>query len=281
MLRYLAIAVLLVACQPDLTPGKFPAIAADAVGDVAQGDTGTGPTTNNMTGTWALASDWSTCVSLGDKVESRNYTLTRIDMQQTGERLLEKREVCSVVSTPLLGLNTVIPPPVLASGNPIFVQSAVLGTGYAGGVEAQVWGVKMSDPIADPMPNQLTDVRIYDGDNDGKPGVTFHVGTACDLYVAQRALASVQAELQPDGAFIGTAVRSTEQYILGATKGFCQTPFVMTSNNAGNKVRLVRVDKDGMNLDKNGDGVVDCGEIIDAQAAIITWTSVDDTRCNP
>jgi len=281
MLRYVATAVLLIACQPDLTAGNFPALLPDAQGDGAMLDSAATPASNNMTGTWVLASDWSTCVSLGDRIESRSYTLTRVDMQQTGYRLLEKREVCSVATTPLLGLVTVVPPAALASGNPIFVQSTLLGAGYAGGVEAQLWGVKMQDPTADPMPTQNTDVRIYDADNDGHPGVTMHVGTACDLYVAQRALSAVTAERQPGGSYAGGAVRINEQFVLGATKGFCETPYTMQSNDALNKARLVRVDHVGLDLDANRDGTVDCGEILEHQEAIIHWTPPDDTRCNP
>lgn len=274
-------ALLLLACQPTPTPGLFPALSADAHGDVAQGDYSGGPASNSMTGTWAIAADWSNCVDLGYKIESRSYTLTRVDIQQSGYRLLEKREVCSVVTTPLLGLGTVVPPAAVASGNPIFVQSTILGGGYSGGVEAQVWGVKMQDPLADPMPTQKSDVRLFDADDDGQPGVTLHVGSACDLYVAQRALSSFSGERQPDGAFSGSALRLTEQFVLGATKGFCETPYAISTNNAMNKVRLVRVDKQGLDLDANDDGVVDCDEIGMAQPRIVTWTTPDDVRCNP
>ncbi len=279
--------LLLTGCEPVLTAAPYPAqvvASADAAAGLG-GDANGGPVPGSMTGTWVLAADFSTCVDLGDQVETRSRTLTRVEMIQNGARLHEKREVCSIFSTEVFGLPTTTPPGTLAALGTIQVESTVFGEGpeqgYASGVDVQLFGVKFADPLSEPMPTTAADPRVFDGDQDGHPGASFRLGNACDLYVAQRALSSVTAIRGKDGAFVGGGVRSNEQLNLGGSSGLCQSGAPNNVNNHNNYTRLVRIGSGGLALDSNGDGKTSCSEIIAGQGQIVTWVEPDDTRCQP
>jgi hypothetical protein len=273
------------ACEPVVSPSTFPAQIQDVVSsDVAAGEVAASPG-GVMTGVWALATDWSSCAELGDRAEVRARSLTRVAMTQKSNRLIEQREICRIESTPALGMTTVVPPAALAAVNPLLVESLALddgagGQAYASGVEVQLWGLQLQDPLGDAMPVSAQDPRIVDADLDGHPGVTYELGGICSMYISQRSLAVVTAVRGKDGAFTGGAVRTNEQLIVGATQGICQAPHVVHSNDKHNHVRLVRVDAQGLALDDDGNGTVTCAEIIANQAKIITWVEADDTRCN-
>lgn len=280
--------LLLTGCEPTLTPAPYPVQAVssgDVAGGDASGDVPVGPAPGSMTGTWVLAADFSTCVDVADQVETRARTLTRVEIVQNGQRLHEKREVCSIFSTEVFGLPTTAPQATLAALGIIQVESTVFGEGpdqgYASGVDAQLFGVKFLDPLTEPMPTSVADPRVIDGDLDGHPGATFRLGNACDLYLVQRALSTVTAVRGKDGTFTGGGVRSNEQLNLGGSSGLCQAGAVTKVNNNSSHARLVRIDGGGLKLDTNGDGTTSCAEIIAGQAQVVTWIAPDDVRCQP
>lgn len=277
-------ALVMAACTPEPTAALFPAQVVDvATADVGPGDTAA-PPAGALTGTWALATDWSSCAELGDLTEVRARSLIRVQLTQTGNHLHEVRELCWVGSTPALGLETVVPQAALDAVNPLTLDSVLLddgagGLAYASGIEVQVWGMDLKDPLGEAMPVVPSDPRIVDADGDGKPGVTYQLGTICDMYIGQRSVAAITAVRGQDGAFTGGAVRTNERLVLGATKGICETPSVVHSNDAHNAMRLVRVDGQGLALDGNGDGQVSCAEIVANQPKVVQWQEPDDARC--
>lgn len=275
----------LAACEPLAAHSSFPAQIHDTVSGSDAAVAAAARAGGAMTGTWALATDLSSCAELGDRAEVRAHSLTRVAMTQKGNRLIEQREVCRIASTPALGLETVVPPAALAAVNPILLESLALNDGaggqaYASGVEVQLWGLQMQDPLGDAMPVSADDPRIVDADKDGHPGVTYQLGGICDMYIGQRSIGVVTAVRGKDGVFTGGAVRTNEQLVVGATQGICQTPHVVHSNDKDNHVRLVRVDAQGLALDDDGNGTVTCAEIIANQPKIVTWLDADDARCN-
>ncbi len=282
------------ACTPLPTPSLFdaqvldstgtavdaPALPGDATADTVTAQQQTGI---SMTGTWVLATDWSSCVVLGDAMEQRAHTLTRVTMIQEGRHLHEKRQICFLQSTPVLGQTTIFPQAALDSVGVIAVESSILGAdthlSYAGGMEVQLWGLQLTDPLAESMPSSATDPRIIDADHDGLPGVTFHLGKACDMQVVQRSLAVVDAQLGIDGKFSGGAVRSNEMYVVAGSNGLCTSTFAVHANDAANHATMVRVDAKGLNLDTDGNGEVDCAEVVAAKDQIVQFLDADDARC--
>ena len=287
MLRLLIPATLLLtlaACDPAVTPSGFDAQTFDVAANdavVLGGDATT--TSADLTGTWALVTDWSTCVAIGDSIELRNYELSRVEIVQDGVQLREAREDCTVVNTPLLGLVTVIPQPAVDSANPMysaaFVPAKGPGAPYIGGVEVQTWGLKFANPETDTMPVDAEDTHVVDSDKDGHPGVTLKVGGVCELYAVQRAIMVRTGQMDADGSFSGGGARHVVQLPLGSSQGFCAQAFTTISNQTTNHWRMVRVDKQGMNLDQDGDGKVSCNEIVQNQALYTSWLEPDSARC--
>lgn len=296
MLRpmFLAMAAMLLvlsACEPTPEPSGFDAQTFDQqASDGAQLGSDVTVTTDDLSGTWVLVTDWSTCVAIGDEIELRNYEISRIEIIQTGVKLHEMRQDCMIANTPILGMTTVVPPVAIASAGTMvsnaFFPAHGNGSPYTSGVEVQTWGLKFNnDPETEAMPVDANDPRVVDADNDGHPGVTLKVGGACDLYAVQRAVMQRTGKFGTDslGAHIsGDATRHVVQVALGASQGFCAQPFATVSNQSSNSWEMRRVDKLGMNLDQDGDGTVSCAEIVANQAIFHSeWTPPDDTRCTP
>lgn len=278
-------ALMLCSCEPTPSPSGFDAQTFDiaTTDGVSLGSDATA--TTDLSGVWVLVTDWSTCVLVGDGIEVRNYSLSRVEIVQDGMQLREFRQDCSIANTPILGMTTVIPPSTVHAGGVIRSNAFFPGHGpgapYTGGVELQIWGMNLNPATAqtEAMPNDAEDPRIVDGDGDGRPGVTLKVGGVCDLYVVQRAVMVRTGKLNTDGSLSGDATRSFMQVALGATQGFCAQPFTTFGNQTGNPWKLLRVDQKGMNLDQDGDGDVSCAEIMQNQAIFSSWTEPDDARC--
>ncbi len=272
------------ACEPTPSPSGFDAQTFEIqASDSILGGNDVTATSADLSGTWVLVTDWSTCVTIGEEIELRNYSLSRLEIVQDGVQLRETREDCSVANTPLLGLTTVVPPAAVASANPMFTTAFVPTTGvgapYTSGLEVQMWGLKFTNPVVEAMPTDASDPRVIDADNDGHPGVTLKVGGVCDLYAVQRAMMVRTGTQGADGNFSGEGSRSVVQVALGASQGFCAQAFTTVSNQTNNHWKLLRVDKQGMNLDQDGDGNVSCAEIVQNQAVFTNWIEPDDTRC--
>jgi len=114
---------------------------------------------------------------------------------------------------------------------------------------AWLWGLKdVSDPFNDeiPMtPEDASDPRIYDQDDDGKPGVTVHVlSPAGDRYMVRRAVWDMsEGLLSEDGQWIeGSAAITVEQGSIGATSDMLTTAAPITDDTEiPNTYRLRRV----------------------------------------
>jgi hypothetical protein len=278
-------------CEPALTEGLYEAQALDA-GVEEVGVDADQPGGQNlvdfadMRGTWAHARDLSTCVSVAGVTETRSRTLVRVEIAQEGAFLRERHEVCALETTPVLGVQTIIPEAVFEAANPIEVESRLYGAQvgglYQSGAIVSVWGIRLEDPLRDalPGPEALPDERVYDSDGDGQPGATLKLGgNFCDLWVAQRDVTTVSGLLRADGSIEGGGATDTTQAVLGATNDFCAQSFATRPNPAEGAFRMVRVDRRGINLDADGDGEVSCAEIVAAQGRVTTWREPDPQRC--
>lgn len=82
-------------------------------------------------------------------------------------------------------------------------------------------GIKLADPINDPLPTDPNDPRISDDDGDGKPGVTIRINVAGalsgELYIARREIFEYRLNELGDGRLGGHVVDSSEQLVLGAS----------------------------------------------------------------
>lgn len=277
-----------VACEPAAGPAEFADQVfdtVDATADTLPGDaTATGDPSTTMAGTWALATDWSACVAVADaRFELRSYKILRVQIEQSGHQLHETRTLCSATSTQLLGQATVFPTPLLQAVGPLQVDATVIASGastaYESSAEIQLYGVKLNQPFADPMPTDAGDPQVFDTDGDGKPGATLLIGKLCQIYVAIRAVSSLQGMWVAPGRFEGAGLHDVDQITLGGSSAFCEQSFPTYPNQPHSGFALQRVDEAGLSLDADKNGDVSCAEIVSAQAKIVTWKKADDSRC--
>lgn len=264
-----------------MTPGLFAAQTLDAAAsDAPVGDAaGLADTVTSTSPVWAMATDWSTCVALGDThLELRTYKLLRVEVEKFGDFRRETREVCAVLNTALLGQTTVFPPALIASMAKMVVTSAHGTDGsYVSGLEAQIFGMHMAKPLSEGMPTDGADPRVYDSDGDGHPGATLQVGTLCQLYQANRAISMLHGKVVSPVRIEGGAVHQVSQANLGGTSAFCTKQYATTELQAENRFALVRAAD--AQLDSDADGNVTCAEIIAGQAHILTRREADNDRC--
>ncbi len=288
LLTSLMLAMLGAGCEPDPSASAFGDQITDAGsggGDGAVALDGAASGTTPYTGAWALATDWSVCVTIGDqRIETRSRKLLLVTMTRKGNRILERRQVCQLQLTPIFSLKTVVPDVVLQAVPVLEVESRVLGEGseevaYAGGIEAQLMGLSMGNPVYDEMPtkDQPSDPRLTDPEADGHPGATFVVGAGCELYVAQREVSSLAGRLVSVDRFEGTGVHATEQVVFGSSKPFCGQTFKTFSNTPHHRFVLQRMNVAAWDDDKSG--AVDCTELMAHQTELVTWATPDDSRC--
>jgi hypothetical protein len=79
---------------------------------------------------------------------------------------------------------------------------------------ALLLGVRLDDPIDDPLPEWGSSRGAYDQDHDGRPGVTVHVD-GHRVYVGARAIFRLAGELNESGALSGEAHMSTDLKVYG------------------------------------------------------------------
>lgn len=274
------------ACVPAQSAGEFAPQTQDAAAtaDVVLAEI-SGGNVDNLTGTWAMATDWATCVPIGDGTELRTFKLLQVKLVQQGARLKETRTVCSVTNTPLLGMVTVFPPALIASFVPQQIDSTLLGSGkdarYFSGIDIQNIGVKLTDPLAEALPDgsDMKDARIFDSDKDGNPGATLEIGT-CKAYVVQRAVAVMAGQVSSGSRIDVTAAQTNVQHILDSSGPLCGISPETSPRNGGNAVAFVRVDGTGLNLDADKDGEVSCAEIIKGHAQFALALTADDAHCH-
>jgi hypothetical protein len=83
-------------------------------------------------------------------------------------------------------------------------------------------GIKYDDPYNTPLPKSIEadDPRLFDADNDGKPGVTVYIdlyGTREEIYVARREIFAFEARPKADGVLEGLVHDRSEQLVIGAS----------------------------------------------------------------
>jgi len=288
MIRTLAVGLLMAACSPEAEDSGWAPQVKDADSSSGGGDGGSTDVAaaSGMSGQWLLGTDWSTCVSFGSApIELRTRKLILVDMKHTGHRIQETRNVCSVVTTKLLGMQTTVPKEVAQGVGALSVRSTIFedttGGSYGADPEIQIWGAKLADELSDPMPTKIdaADPRLADTDNDGNPGATLKVTGICDIWVTQRAIAKLVGTIDNKGRITGQGLHTTEQHVLKTTLPVCGQKYTTPATDAHNRFVMTRA-KDIPAADENKDGKVDCDELVKHQDKVVdSWIEPDSTRC--
>lgn len=184
------------------------------------------PFSGGMTGRWVQVQERTALVEMlpSSPVERLTRTWFVVDVTQAGEAVDATYVACAVdVESPEGGTTTTIPPALITRLGPS-TRPAVLSTDGGGwrftqADHVELRGVRdLIDPANDELPLDPQDARIFDQDDDGRPGVTVFVdgsGFSLDVYVAQRIVTALEGTAIADGCFEGTVAWSEDQAILG------------------------------------------------------------------
>ena len=269
-------------CSPAATDGVFPdqdvALAATNDGGTADG----AAAASGLTGQWAMVAEWSTCVTVIDEIETRAWRLLKVDTVHAANGLHEIRTLCELRLTPILGLATIVPQPLIDAHPQMKVESFVLGGDevgavYQGGPEVQRFGINLTSPLTEAMPTkeQTDDPRLEDSENDGKPGATFTVGPSCAIHIAQREVSGLQGTIVAKGRIEGGGIHQTEQVVFGSTKAICGQSFSTRANDGHNRFVMIRAE----GFDDDGDGNVTCAELRAHGDEIAPQSKANDASC--
>lgn len=281
-------ALLASACEPELTPGRFEPQAPADTGLTAEVgvELGSGEGIGTLDGTWLLVHEQSNCVTFASLTEEAlSVTLEIVRFSTEGLRLDEEREICSINLYPIFGLDNTFPNMAAQSINPVEVTGSLLSTYeiggvWASGIEYQIYGAQLDDPIGDTLPRSADDPRVEDTDGDGDPGITIIVGGACRMYTVQRSLITYFGELVRPNQIVGRSLTRIEQSILGTSTVVCRAERRVIPNDEFARFELSRIDGQGgaPNFDDDGDGRISCDEVLARQAVV--WEYREPARAN-
>ena len=114
----------------------------------------------------------------------------------------------------------------------------------------------LTNPAEDPLPQNAQDARVVDQDEDGNPGVTVFVdvsATNLEVWVVQRIVTRLDADVGEDGGFQGMVTWSEEQVILGGVDDEGKPSSILdallvqpgiTPTKDESRFRMTRVDAD-------------------------------------
>ena len=163
-------------------------------------------------------------------------TIQRVVVQRTDTALVMTAEPCAIEidnGTPVI--KTIIPPAFLTSlGTSDRTGSLVFSAGqwrFVQDTELQLRGVKLDQPETDALPTDGSDPRVWDQDQDGKPGVTVRITGLTDgeVYVVQRDIHALDGVVQGD--FVdGLTEWSVEQVVLGSDNPILNVQTVSTKD---------------------------------------------------
>ena len=188
------------------------------------------------------------------------------------------RQLCRFQFGPVLGTQVILDDAVAPKMIADDMQWDVDGKTYTAGDYTWTWGVHLTDPRNDALPDSPDDTRLWDQDEDGNPAVTvaviavkdnFHMGRR---YMVRRSIVtSYTGAVSDDGVWIeGTFNFLLDDYVVGLEEGSSlmigsvpitlqdpdvESPFVLRRLPEGSTCALVL--ENGDNLFVKGSEIID------------------------
>lgn len=183
--------------------------------------------------------------ALGMTVTSHGFAT----IKETGEGLSITETFCDVALTPRFPVNVTMPAAytkIVSIQGPLVASTTLDGkTLYTREEVPTVVGARLDDPASDALPTDIDDPRVFDEDNDGKPGITtFYSGILKgETYSVRRERYSFTLSPTDAGRLEGLMVDHSEEKILDATNPRLKMPVTVTADPNPNKsyIRLVPV----------------------------------------
>ncbi len=179
----------------------------------------------NIEGVWAqkqVQAAVSKLPILGS-VQSYTTSLLHVRLRQTGTQIKVAITPCEVkIDSSVSSVRTLIPQAFLDAIGTTHANAKLV---YKDGVwiydqapNLSMSGAVLTNAWRDPLPETMDDPRVFDADNDGKPGVTVHVRGLVDgsIYMVQRSWNALKGEVK--GTRIEGLMRwQTTQNVIGAS----------------------------------------------------------------
>ncbi|MCC7073172.1 MAG: hypothetical protein IT383_17760 [Deltaproteobacteria bacterium] len=237
----------------------------------------------DLTGTFAQLSPARIRMSAGTLTPNPQCVVApaiiRVQLTQEGERVVADWQTCFVTLAPvrsIVGEVTTTAPPAFTSSIPVVhaelaLSGVALGAVFDPPPSVVVAGAELAHPEDDALPTSEDDERVRDADGDGKPGVTVINSVGGEQNITFRNRGDTRGLVMSSNRIVGEQVGDLsalpESSVLGVGNGF-----LPEFQSVPSVFEMVRVDgHDGApDLDTNGDGTVDCAEIVDAQGFIFT-----------
>lgn len=158
--------------------------------------------------------------------QSTSYYLERWEIN--GNTVTTHEELCLMEIEEVMGTQTIIPPQFYDccshSERTAELEVLEVGTSYEALDILTIYGANLSEPWTEALPQEGTDARVVDTDQDGQPGITSIIdgwigdGYA-EVYIAQRTITDLVGTLVRQDRVEGHILMGLEQAILGATEG--------------------------------------------------------------
>lgn len=252
-----AVCMLLASCNLERGEGRFVDVDQGIEYDLSMPDLGQGEGALELSGNWVLFTEDRRCIlpDVGDVVENIvwSFYLINFDAVNEGSALINlNSSLCYQYLSPLpFGFVTVVPRAVITSLNPLdyvgFLVDGSPGAPFLTEPVVDAWGYEnLNDAIG--LPLDIDDERIFDQDEDGKPGVSLSIETVqgnaiCDVQVVQRTQFSLEGSVATRTRIEGTFNVKPEQTILSASSALCATGDVIPSMERS-RFELVRLSDD-------------------------------------
>lgn len=210
--------------------------------------------TERFIGTYAVLSTVTTVQTLPLIGESNTithaYSLNTISRTDDGFGVSEKG--CHVTSIPESGITTeisdVIPQSIPTTIHPIYIWEENGTLQWSRPEKTVLMGAMLDNPANDVLPTSADDSRVWDQDQDGKPGITVSVSgfISGDIYVVQRTINSYSGTITNDDNFEGLIHEHGEQNVLDATNPMLSQniPTQPHTDPSLNTIQMIRVDTD-------------------------------------
>lgn len=188
----------------------------------------------DISGVWAqlVVSSQLSDVPFAGRVRQQTISIQRVVIKkQNDETVTMEAQTCALEfdsGTPLVKLTF---PERFVSSLGTDVKQAQFDPNTLGFVQPRtvyLRGVRLQDPERDPLPTDPKDLRIFDQDGDGNPGMTLKASIMgllnADIYVIQRDWNILRGWLTSSTTLDGLVEWGSEQVILGATNSIFLNP---------------------------------------------------------
>ncbi|MGM0578709.1 MAG: hypothetical protein ACQEXJ_23505 [Myxococcota bacterium] len=184
------------------------------------------PSPPDLAGRWAQiqeATDVTSIPLVGD-VETVGTTLLLLDVEQEGTRLRIRETVCAIrLDTSAIDIQPKLSPDFAKGLSGTVREGRVVYDNdrweYQQPRTVMVHGAKLDDPEEDPLPEEVDDPRLVDGDEDGHPGLTAEVRGLVNgtVRLVQRLWNDLQGIVRSEDHVEGLMTWGREQEIVDAS----------------------------------------------------------------